>query len=167
MAKAKLVRRSQKLNFMDVGDDTTSNFQRMTGFTSLPTNKEAKEYSRQYVDEDFERSDVVGVTTSKDFTFDQYADDLVHAKIVDIIDNDRIGDDAYVDILELDLSGGESPYPARKRTFAVMAGTEGDSTDAYTYSGTFKAVGDAVKGTATLDEAKQIAVFTADQTPAG
>ena len=79
MAKAKLVRRSQKLNFMDVGTESAPDFQRMTGLTSLPTNKEAKEYSRQYVDEDFERSDVVGVTTSKDFTFDQYADDLVHA----------------------------------------------------------------------------------------
>lgn len=55
--KQKLVGRHQRVAFMGTGGST---FSRMTGFTSLSDGKNAIEYTRQYVDEAAERSDVVG-----------------------------------------------------------------------------------------------------------
>lgn len=58
-----MVGRHQRLAFLDVeGEGTT--YTRMTGFTSLSEGKEATEYSRQYVDEATERTDVVGYATA-------------------------------------------------------------------------------------------------------
>ena len=57
-----LVPRSQKVLFYGVpaasGDTTT--YHRMKGFTDVSTSKNAKEYTRQYVDELFEQTDVTG-----------------------------------------------------------------------------------------------------------
>ena len=65
----KLVGRSQRVAFMNVGDSGSSlDFQRMTGFTNMTNAKNPKEYGRQYVDEDSERSDVVGYAPSIDLT---------------------------------------------------------------------------------------------------
>lgn len=163
MAEEKLIKRSQKKTFCDVGD-SSPDFELMRGFTSITTNKEAKEYSRQYVDEDFERTDVVGINTSIDFAFDQYTGNDVHDLIVDIIDNEKIGEDAYIDILSVDLSG-VSPFTAKKRTVVVIPGSEGDGFDAYAYSGMLRAVSEVVQGTATVSGTK--ATFTATETPEG
>ena len=57
----RLIQRADRVAFMDT--DTTGStpaFTRMTGFTTMTGSKEPKEYSRQYVDESTERSDVVG-----------------------------------------------------------------------------------------------------------
>lgn len=47
------------------GDGKT--YTRMTGFTSMSESKNSTEYSRQYVDEASERSDVVGYSPSNDY----------------------------------------------------------------------------------------------------
>lgn len=68
-SKKKLVGRHKRVAFMDVtGDGKT--YTRMTGFTSLSDGKNSTEYSRQYVDEASERSDVVGYAPSMDYEFD-------------------------------------------------------------------------------------------------
>lgn len=57
----KLVGRHLRVAFLNT-DATGSSpkFERMTNFTSMTNGKNPKEYSRQYVDESTERSDVVG-----------------------------------------------------------------------------------------------------------
>ena len=91
-----LVPRSQKVLFYGVpaasGDTTT--YHRMKGFTDVSTSKNAKEYTRQYVDELFEQTDVTGYSPSTSYGFDQYAGDPVHADIVKITDDELIGSNA-------------------------------------------------------------------------
>ena len=144
--------RSKKIAFMEVDNGT---FYRMKGFTALSTNRNPKEYTRQYVDESFETTDVVAISTSMEFTFDQMQNDPVHEKLIDIIDGEKIGDDAVVSIVVVDLTRHGSTtggFKAVKRDFVVVPGTEGDNMDAYTYSGTFKAKGERIEGEATSDD---------------
>ena len=151
-------KRSTKVAFLQAEDK----FYRMKGFTSLSTNKNAGEYTRQYVDEDFETTDVVRISTSMDFNFDYMPSNPVHEKLVEIIDREKIGDDAVVSILIVDFSQAgttEGSYVAVKRDFAVIPGTEGDSLDAYTYSGTFRVKGPRIEGEATSTDDWQTCTF--------
>lgn len=147
----KLVGRHKCLAFMETGDV----FLRMTGFTSLGTSKNPKEYSRQYVDEQSERSDVVGYAESIGYAFDRHTNNGVHAKLAEISDDEIVGTDAQVKILTVDLSevnATATTAPARLRTYSAIPDAEGDSTDALTYSGNFKAASEKTKGTATTTD---------------
>lgn len=64
--KKKLVGRHKRVAFMDVAGDGKT-YTRMTGFTSMSESKNASEYSRHYVDEESERTDVVGYAPSNDY----------------------------------------------------------------------------------------------------
>lgn len=157
-----MYKRSDKVAFMATAEDN-ANFARMTCFTELSTSKNAKEYSRQYVDEISERSDVVGYAPSMSYKFDREDDNAVQDIIVDITDNEKIGLGAHVKILVVDLvaeSGTEGSFDAVCREFSVIPNSEGDSTDAYTYSGTFKACGEKIKGIATTTDSWKTCKFT-------
>ena len=160
----KLVKRSGKVAFLDVGSSGTPSFARMRKFTEISKSKNPTEYSRTYVDEDGEVTDVTGYSEEISYAFDLYQGNVVHEKIVDITDNEKTGNDALVDILMVDfskpVSGGTGGYEARKRTYAVVPDTEGDSTNAYTYSGTFRKNSNFVVGTATIGADGQTATFT-------
>lgn len=146
-----IVLRSKKVAFMET---TEGKFGRMQGFTSLTTNKNPQEYSRQYVDEAFETTDIVGMSTSMDYEFDQMKGNAVHDEIIDVSDNEKLGQDAVREIVVVDLSaqdGGETA-PATKRPFAIVPESDGDGTEAYKYSGTFRVQGERVEGTATTTD---------------
>ncbi|MDO5558128.1 MAG: hypothetical protein Q4F95_00865 [Oscillospiraceae bacterium] len=164
-----LVRREQKVAFYGVpttsGSSTTTTYTRMQKFTSLSTSKGAKEYSRQYVDEAFETSSVVGYSPSIGYEFDLHTGNTVHQDIVSISDEEKLGDDAVREIIVVDkTTAGSSSgsFKASKRSFTVVPSSEGDSTDAYTYSGDFKCAGEIVKGEATSSDGWQTVTFTAD-----
>lgn len=142
----------------NVEDSPTTTYHRMQGFTSLTTSKNPKEYTRQYVDEEFEQTDVVGYSPSIAYTFDRYDGNEVHEDIARITNGELTGNDALVDILVVDTT--QTTGNAVKRTYAVIPDSEGDSMDAYTYSGNFKVKGDKVKGTATVAENGMTATFT-------
>lgn len=145
----KLVGRHKRLAFMETEADK---YTRMTGFTSLGDSKESKEYSRQYVDEQTERTDVVGYATGTSYEFDRHTNTPVHERLAEISDDEIVGTDAQVDIVVVDLfadSATDTTAPARKRTYSVIPDSSGDSTDALTYSGNFKAASEITKGTAT------------------
>lgn len=147
-----MIKRSDKKAFYGVPDITGAVvFTRMKHFTELSTSKNPGEYTRQYVDEPSERTDVVKYSPSMSFNFDEYADDAVLTDIVDIINSEALGNAAHREIIQVDFSREiDGGYEAVKRTFAVIADSEGSGTDAYTYSGTFKAVGPKVVGNATI-----------------
>ena len=159
-----LVKRSDKVSFFGNMNTGTETFNRMRGFTTLSGSKNPSEYSRQYVDEEFETTDVTGYSPSIDFGFDQYTDDLVHEEMVEILDGEKTGTEARRNIVTVDFSqsAGVGSYKATKREYAIIGDTEGDSMDAYTYSGTFRATGKRITGTATLNSDSSVATFTPD-----
>ena len=161
MAERKLVKRSDKVSFLGCVSNGEEIFNRMRGFTTLSGSKNPTEYSRRYVDEEFETTDVTGYSPSLDFGFDQYIGDAVHEELVEILDNEKLGTEARRNIVTVDFSqeAGEGNYKAVKREYAIIGDSEGDSMDAYTYSGTFRATGKRVVGTATVDETGAVATF--------
>lgn len=146
MEQRKLVLRADKIAFMKVGEE----YHRMRGFKSLPTAKNPIEYSRQYVDEYFETTDVVGMSESKDFEFDQYVNDPVHEYLVDIIDNEKLGSEAIVEIVTVDK--GLDTDNAVVRKYSVVAESYGDGTEAFTYTGRFSAISDIERTDFTISE---------------
>lgn len=157
-----LVKRSDKVSFLGCVNEGTETFNRMRGFTSLSGSKNPSEYSRQYVDEEFETTDVTGYSPSIDFGFDEYTEDEVHNEIVTILDGEKTGTEARRNIVTVNFSkpvtGGG--YEAVKREYAIIGDSEGDGTDAYTYSGTFRSTGSRIEGTATVNSDGSIATFT-------
>lgn len=166
MADRKLVSRSKKVLFYGIpstsSDTTTYVYKRMKGFTDVSTSKNSKEYTRQYVDELFEQTDVTGYSPSTSYGFDQYTGDAVHDDIVKITDEELVGNDAVRPLILVDLSAAgatDKTAPAIKRDYAVIPDSEGGSLDAYTYTGNFRAKGDKVKGTATTADDWQTITF--------
>ena len=157
----KLVKRSGKVAFMDVSTTQIPNFLRMRKFTEISKSKNPTEYSRTYVDEDGEVTDVTGYSEEISYAFDLYSGNLVHEKIVKITDDELTGDEALVNILIVDFSkpSGDG-YEARLRTYTTVPDTEGDATEAYTYSGTFRKNSKMTKGIATLNSDNTVATFT-------
>ena len=156
-----LVKRSDKVSFFGNTSGGDEVFNRMRGFTTLSGSKNPSEYSRQYVDEEFETTDVTGYSPSIDFGFDQYKNDPVHDEMVEILDDEKTGTEARRNIVTVDFSqeAGEGSYKAVKREYAIIGDAEGDSMDAYTYSGTFRSTGKRIVGTATVDENGSVATF--------
>ena len=157
----KLVKRSGKVAFMDISTTQIPNFLRMRKFTEISKSKNPTEYSRTYVDEDGEITDVTGYSEEISYAFDLYSGNLVHEKIVKITDDELTGDEALVNILIVDFSkpSGDG-YEARLRTYTTVPDTEGDATEAYTYSGTFRKNSKMSKGIATLNADNTVATFT-------
>lgn len=153
-----MILRSKKIPFMFTGTlgengfETAKGFERMTNFTEFSVSKNPKEHSSKYIDEDFERSEIVGYATSASYKFDYEPDNLVHQTLAKVADNELTGDEAKVTIAVVDFSTTEGDtlpegvYPCRVREFSVVPSSEGDDSDIYTYSGTLKAVGAATKG---------------------
>ena len=131
----KLIGRHEKVAYygIDNGDGGVV-YHRMSGFTKMSTSKNPVEYSRRYIDESFEQTDIVAISPSISFSFDRYSGNPVHDDIMKIADNEILGDGAVRSIVVVDFStdDGNCIYRAIKRDFSVMVETEGDSLDAYT-----------------------------------
>lgn len=164
---AKLVKRADRLSFMDVGDKSSPKLERMTKFTTLTGGKNPKEYSRQYVDMSTESSDVVGYAPAVEYSFDRHTNTPVHEKIATVTDDELLGADTHVDIVTVDVftEDNSGRAIARKRTYSIVPDTEGDGTDALIYSGSFKAVSEIEKGYATSEDGWKSAVYTPGSIP--
>lgn len=160
MNDAKMIVRSKRVAFMEVGTANASKYVRMQGFTSISEAKSPTEYGRRYVDEDTERSDVTGYATQIGYSFDRHSPFVVHEKIAEITDKEYVGSETHVKILTVDLFSEGDAKVARLRTYAVVPDTIGDGTDALIYSGNFRAIGEAQEGTASSADDWQTAKFT-------
>lgn len=137
----------------DTGDVT---YTRMRKFTQLTKNKNPKEYTRQYVDEATEQTDVVGYAEQIDYGFDKHRNLAVQKDMIQITDREYVAENAVRTIIWVDTETGE----AIKRDYSVIPGSEGDGTDIYKYSGSLKARGEAVFGTATSMDDWNTITFT-------
>ncbi len=162
----KLVKRCEKVAYYGVPDSSDGYiYTKMTGFTEMTVTKNASEYSRQYIDEEFSQTDITGYSTSVSYEFDRYKDNPVHDDIISITDSELIGTDAVRPIIMVDMTDSDAEgnsYGAVMRNFAIIPDSEGGSNDAYTYSGTFKVKGSRVTGKAVISEDGQTITFTED-----
>ncbi len=159
----KIVKRSDKLAFFGVLDaEGNVSYHRMKGFNEIATQKGPIEYSRQYVDQEFEQSDVVGYSPSISYSFDQFIDNVVHEDLVTIAEHELVGEEAVRSIVMVDLSHKEADgsCPAVKRDFSVICDSEGNAMEAYTYSGTLKVKGEKVFGLANSNDNWETCSFT-------
>lgn len=157
-----LMKRSDKVAYYGITGESATTYHRMKNFTSLSTSKNPKEYSRQYVDEAFEQTDVTGYSPSITYAFDADSANAVHTDLRKISDEELLGDDAVREIIVVDMTQAgttEGKKKAVKRSFAVIPDSEGDGTDAYTYGGTFKAKGAIAEGEATSEDDWQTITF--------
>ncbi len=162
----KLIGRHEKVAYYGIADDAGNVvYHRMCGFTKMNTSKNPIEYSRRYIDESFEQTDIVAISPSIAFTFDRYYGNAVHDDIVGISDNEILGKDAVRSIVVVDLSTGDNKGNCRavKRDFSIMVETEGDSMDAYTLSGTMNTKGEKITGTAVILDNGATLTFSADE----
>lgn len=137
-----LKQRSDKVAFYGVpGEASGVTYHRMAGFTDTSISKNPTEYSRRYVDEDAEQTDVTGYSPAIAYAFDSYVGNAVHEDIAKIADGELIGTAAVRSIIVVDMTTTGTAENSRKgimRDYAVIPDSEGDSTDAYTYSGNMR-----------------------------
>ena len=138
--------RADIVNFMKVGEK----FLRMQGFTDAGKSMNSSTYDRRYVDEKIERSDVIAFAPEIAYNFDRMVGNEVHESIVAIHNGELVGQTVEIVTVNFnEKSTGDNSFKARKRTYSVIPDAEGDSTDAYTYSGAFRASGEIGEGIAT------------------
>ena len=155
-----MIKRSDRLAFMEVVDGTEKVFKRLTGFTEFSISKNPKEYSRKYIDEDMERSEVVGYSPVISYKFDMEIGNPVHRFIRQVAEDELMGEDAICKVAIIDLNEfNGSGTSAIVRKFTVIPQTEGDDSDAYTVSGSLKAVGKSEFGTAKTTDNWQTMTF--------
>ncbi len=152
-------KRSDKVAFMALAD-APDKFIRMRGFTEFSQNKNPVEYSRRYIDEKTERNDVVAYAPSVSYSFDRFSTDDVHRELVAIADNETVGADAVRKIVIIDMASEGDEKSAIMRNWSVIPDSEGNDKNAYTYSGTLKANGECVSGTAVTTDNWQSVTFT-------
>lgn len=141
-------------------------YRRMEGFTELSNSKGTKEYTRQYVDEDFERTDVSGYSPEISYAFDRYKAHPVLDDIIYITENELIGQAMVRDFVILDMTTAVSnngttwTAEGKMRRWAVIPDTDGDTTNCMTYSGTFKCRGEMIDVRATTTDDWQTITIT-------
>lgn len=163
MPDNELVLRYQWESYMGcTSGQTTVNHLIGEGFTAFPKALNPKEYTRKYISDKTERTDVIGYAPSIGYSCDAIPDDPVVAEIMTITDNEVTGTDTHRDIISVNRwTENNSVCDAWKRTYAVIPDNKGDGTDALVYTGTLKAVSDLVKGTFNVTTK----TFTPDATP--
>ena len=156
-----LVKRSDKVAFYGVKSENDVTYKRMRGFTDMSINRNPKEYTRKYIDEKFEQSDIVGFSPAISFTFDSFLENDVQNDILSISENELLGEDAVREIVIVDLKRAKDEgFHAVKRTFSVIVESEGNSDEAYQMSGTFKVKGEKEFGIATSNDEWETLLFT-------
>ncbi len=134
---------------------TTVTYRRMQYFTEATKNKNPNKYSRKYIDEKSERSDVTGYAEAVSYAFDRHRGNAVLQDIIRIGDRELVGDDARRSIIWADIEIGE----AVKRDYSVIPDSEGGDANVYTHSGSLEASGEPVFGTATSSDGWMTVTF--------
>lgn len=146
--------RADIVTFLDTGTEENPVYTRMQGFTDEGTSMNATTYSRRYVDERQEREDVTGYGSAIGYTFDRIKGNAVHNIICNIHEKELVGQSVRI------LSVNTVDNTAKLRTYSVIPDAMGDGTDAYQYSGSFKAQGTITEGTATISADGLTATFS-------
>lgn len=141
-------KRSEKLSFLEVQTSSgESEYYRMEAFTNLEFSQNTKESNVQFVDEDTERTRVVGHSESVDYEFLHYIGQPALEELVKITEGEMVGKAAVRNIITVDMTtanlstGNAYTAKATIRPYSVVPSSNGGSTEHMSYSGTFKANG--------------------------
>ena len=149
-----------------IGGVTTSKIYRMKGFTSFGTSRNTEQYTRKYVDEKHQTSDITAYNTSIGYKFDLFEDNPVHQLFADITNNEKIGSEALVDIYVVDFSkpvgSSDDEYECAHRKMVLVPSSDGDDANVYTYSGDLRTKGDREVGVATVSADELTITYSAD-----
>lgn len=156
MSDVKIVQRHKIVAFYGVPSEDSVTFHRMKKFTQFAPSKNPIEYGRQYVDEPFGVTDVMGYNTSIAYAFDKHRNLPVQEDIISITNGELTGDEAVRTIILVDTDTKE----AWQRDYAVIPAGEGDNVNVYTYNGNLKCKGELIKGTAETTDNWQTVTFT-------
>ena len=158
-----LIKRCEKVPYMGVPDGNGGYvFYRMKGFTAAAVNRNPIEYSRQYIDEDFERCDIIGYKTALEYEFDMFKGNPVHDDIAAISEGEFVGSDAVRPVVMVDFSSEKGGVcTALKRDFSIIPSRDGEGFGAYIYSGQMKANGKKQTGTAVSSDGFETVTFVA------
>lgn len=150
MQEGQVYNRADIVNFMGLTLNANI-FHRMKGFTDAGKSMNPSTYDRRYVDEKNERSDVVAYATEIAYGYDRMYGNSVHDVISKVHDDEIVGFNIPIVTVNFNepVEGG---YRAKYRVWSVQPDSDGDSTDAYTYSGAFKANSSIVTGVAKIEE---------------
>lgn len=150
MEELQVYNRADIVNFIGLTLNATV-FQRMKGFTDAGKSLNSSTYDRRYVDEKTERSDVIAYATEIAYGFDRIKGNAVTDMIAKVHDDELVGFTRPIVTVNFNepVEGG---FKARMRNWSVQPDSDGDSTDAYTYSGAFKANGSIITGVAKVVE---------------
>ena len=158
-----MVNRADKIAFAKMVSAEGTTYQRLRGFSELSESKNPTEYSRKYVDEKNERSEVTGYAPELSFDFDEYSENTIQAEIVKVFDEELTGEATLIEIVVVNLSKeteANGTYEASCRVFSIIPDSSGNETDRMNYTGSFKAYSDIIKGSATTNDAWETATFT-------
>lgn len=177
----KLVLRHEVLTFMKPKKLTEDTFEdkyyRLYGFTELSETANPQEYTRKYIDEARERTDIVGMTKTSSFNLDYHEGDLVHADIKNMYDKELTGTNTEREFIAVelfkDVKYTETPTLQAKETktgetktgkrailrkYTVIISDSGGE-EAVTFAGSFNVSGDRIEGIAISDDGWQTCTF--------
>ncbi|MBO5649451.1 MAG: hypothetical protein J6S76_06005 [Clostridia bacterium] len=119
------------------------------GFTDFTENKNPREYSRRYIHESTERTDLVGFAPSVTYAFDVCDADCVQEHLLKMTMEEEVGADARVTVVTAFLyrpGEREGCVRAIRRAYTVCPARLGSGTEALICSGTMKACAEAEVG---------------------
>lgn len=175
----KLILRHKVLTFMKpkaVGEEKQVNdkFYLLYGFTELSESANPQEYSRKYINESYERTDVIGMTKSNSFNLDYHEGDPVHADIKNMYDKELTGTETerefvtietYKDVTftlksEMARTQKQGKKAVLRKSTIIISDMAGE--EAITYAGTFNVSGDRVEGVAVTEDNWETCTFYRD-----
>lgn len=182
MSDKKLVLRHEVLTFMkplkiDGKNTFDEKYHRLYGFTELSETANPQEYTRKYIDEARERTDIVGMTKTSSFNLDYHEGDLVHADIKNMYDKELTGTNTEREFIAVelfkDVKYTETPTLQTKETKTGEAKTgkrailrkytviisDSGGEEAVTFAGSFNVSGDRIEGIAISDDGWQTCTF--------
>ena len=148
-----LVMRNAYLAFMNVEEnpDMPGQYRLVgEGFRKLSQVKEPSEYTRRFVNESTDTTDIIKYNAEIAYEIDVFSDDPCVRRIVHITDGERRGQKARTDIITLFTEDVVAlPYvcKASKRRYAIVPDRIGDDISVLQTSGKMVALDEKIEGT--------------------
>lgn len=163
-AANKIAMRSQVHGYMNMGTGETESWERLgQGWKKFSENPNAQTESTQYIDSDSETTDTVSYSNQVSFECDLMYTEASVKKVYDIAKQEKVGDEALVDIVTVDAfeeTSGKQEVTAYRRKMSVAVSSL-DGTKKMTMSGNLNAYGSTVIGKFNL----KTKVFTPNAAP--
>ena len=156
-----IMKRNDKLMYYGIGKGSEKVYLKMSEFTRLVTDKNPLETKTLFSCFRWWRK--VRYMPYIGYSFERHLENPVHNDIAKICDKEFTGAASVRSIVTVDfthpLGKGES-YAAHIRKFAVVGGREAEGVELYEYTGTMRAIGKVICGTAHSIDGWETCIFS-------